>query len=117
MTVPKFVAGWVHQIRANKSYTNAQTDLANQGGDPTCPWCGQELEMFLHIVQCPTLEGDRRGKNIQAFNVAPDSGLWKGNKKGMKLLNEFLSYVMRNRINFPVRMGVFPFTCNAQLTS
>jgi len=49
--------------------------------------------------------------------VAPDSGLWKGNQKGMKLLNEFLSYVMRNRINLPVRMSVFPFTRNAQLAS
>jgi len=54
---------------------------------------------------------------MQAFNVAPDSGLWKGNQKGMKLLNEVLSYVMRNRINFPVKMGGFPFMRNAQLTS
>jgi len=48
-----------------------------------------------------------------AFNVAPDLGLWKGNKKGINLLDEFLSYVMRNRINFPVKMGVFLFTRNA----
>jgi len=71
MTVPKFVAGWVHQTRANKGYTNAQTDLSNQDGDPTCPWCGQESESFLHIVQCPALEGDRGGEEYTGFQRGP----------------------------------------------
>jgi len=60
---------------------------------------------------------NRRGKNSQASNVAWDSRLWKGNTKGKKLLGEFSSYVMRNRINFQVKMGIFPFKRNAQLAS
>ena len=117
MTLPKFMARRVNQMRANKSYLNAQTDWSNQDRDHTCPRCGQESETFLHVVQCPSLEGDRRGKNMQTFNIALDLGLWKGNKKGIKLWDEFSSYVMRNGINFPVKMRVFPFTHNAQLAS
>ena len=102
---------------SEKSHLNAQADWSNQDRDPACPRCRQEPETLSYVVQCPALEGDRRGKNKQAFDISPDSGLWKGTKKGMKLLNVFSSYVLRNRINFPTKMGEFPFTRNAILVS
>jgi len=70
-----------------------------------------------HVVQCFTLEGASRNVNPQAFNIAPYSGLWILNKKGMRLVKVFSSYVLKNRINFPVEIGVFPFTRNAALAS
>jgi len=59
MALPKFVGERRHQMRANKSYLNIQTDWSNPDRDPVCPRSGQQSETFLHLVQCPTLEGDR----------------------------------------------------------
>jgi len=33
------------------------------------------------------------------------------------LVKDFASYVLKNRINFPVDVGIFPFTRNADLGS
>ena len=119
MTLSKFSAGQIDQMRANKSYLNTQTDWSNQDRDPTCPKCKQGFEMLAYIVHSLTLEGDRRQKNVQAIDMTADSGLWKGTKKEMKLLGVFSSYILRNRINFPVKMPVvgFLFTRNAGLAS
>ena len=43
--------------------------------------------------------------------------LWKGEKLGKALMKEFSTHVMRNLINFPVKMGVFPFMRDADLRS
>jgi len=43
--------------------------------------------------------------------------LWKGDKPGKALMKEFSIYVMRNLINFPVNIGVFPFTRDNDLRS
>jgi len=72
---------------------------------------------MLHVVKCPALEGARTNTNPKALDIAPESPLWKSNKKGMELMRRFSSYVMENRINFPTRMEVFPFTRNAGLAS
>jgi len=43
--------------------------------------------------------------------------LWKGDKLGEALMKEFSGHVMKNLINFPVRLGVFPLTRDGDLRS
>jgi len=43
--------------------------------------------------------------------------MWKRGEKGLAQVKDLVSYVMDNRINFPVRGGVFPSTRNADLAS
>ena len=43
--------------------------------------------------------------------------LWKGDKLGKALMKEFSIHVMKNLINFPVKMGVFPFMRDVDLRS
>ena len=104
-------------MRANKSYLRAQTDWCNQDQDPKCQRCEKELETMLHIVKCPALERARTNINPKALDIAPESPLWKSNKNGMELMRRLSSYVMENRINYPTRMEVFPFTPYAGLAS
>ena len=77
MTFPKFKAGRIHQIRANKSnYLKAQKDWSNQDQDPGCDRCGQDQPTFRHIITtCPALESKRRGRCPEIFNIGRDSML------------------------------------------
>ena len=86
MTLPKFAAGRIYQMRANKSYLKAQTDWSNQDQDPKCQRCKEESETMPHIVKCPTFEGARANMNPKALDINPESPLWKSNKKGIKLV-------------------------------
>jgi len=63
-----------------------------------------------HIIKCLALEGAQMNINLKALNIAPESPLWKSNMKGMELIWQFSSYMMKNRINFPAKMEVFPIT-------
>ena len=118
MTLPKFKAGRIHQMRTNKSYLLAQTDWSSQGRDVTCDRCGQEPQTFEHVVsRCVALEHARRGLDPDAFDVSEGSKLWKCDKAGRKLMGVFSSFVMKHRLNFPIRLGVFPFTRGSNLGS
>ena len=59
----------------------------------------------------------RRNKPYRTFDIEPDSKLLKNTRKGRGLMKNFSAYVIENRINFPVGMGVFPFTREANLVS
>jgi len=118
MTLPKFKAGRIHQMRANKSYLKAQKDWSNQDQDPRCDRCGQADQTFRHIItDCPALASVRHGRDPEIFNIGRESALWKGDKPGKALMKEFSGHVMKNLINFPVRLGVFPFTRDGDLRS
>jgi len=94
MTLPKFAARRIHQVRANKSYLKAQTDWSNQDQDQKCQRCEEESETMSHIIKCPALEGAQMNINLKALNIAPESPLWKSNMKGMELIWPFSSYVI-----------------------
>jgi len=60
MTLPKFKAGRIHQMPANKSYLKAQKDWSNQDQDPRCDRCRQHDQTFQHIITTfPALELNR----------------------------------------------------------
>jgi len=66
---------------------------------------------------CPALESKRQGRDPEIFNIGRDSMLWEANKPGKALMKEFSTHVMKNLINFPVKMGVFPFMRDVDLRS
>ena len=118
MVFPKFRASRVHQMRANKSYLNAQTDWSNQDRDPQCDRCGTAPQTFSHIItDCPALSEARKGYNMSCFDISPESDLWKEDKKGFMLIGGFISFIIETKINFPVRLEVFPFTRGSTLGS
>jgi len=119
MTLPKFMAGRIHQMRANKSYLKAQKDWSNQDKDPHCDRCRQADQTFRHIItDCPALASPfRHGKDPEIFNIGRESMLWKEDKPGQALMKELSGHVMKNLINFPVRLGVFPFMRDGDLRS
>ena len=57
------------------------------------------------------------GRDPEIFNIGRDSMRWKGEKPGKALMKEFSIYVMKNLINFPLKIGVFPFTRDNDLRS
>ena len=67
--------------------------------------------------ECPALAQKRLDKLYGTFDIEPDSELPKNTKKGRGLMKEFSAYILENRINFPVGIGVFPFTRYANLVS
>jgi len=69
MTLPKFKAGRIHQMRANKSYLKAQKDWSNQDQDSHCDRCGEDEQTFQYIITtCPALES-KRPEGILGFST------------------------------------------------
>ena len=64
ITLPKFKAGRIHQMQANKSYyLKAQKDLSNQDQDKRCDGCGQdEQNLSTHNYDMPSPEKLETGK-------------------------------------------------------
>jgi len=118
MTLLKFKEGRIHQMRANKSYLKGQKDWSTQDQDPRCDRCGQADQTFRHIItNYPVLASVRHGRDSVIFNIDTEPMLWKGDKPGKALMKEFSGHVMKNLINFPVRLEVFPFTRDGDLRS
>lgn len=110
MSLTKFTAGQIHQMRGNKSHLMAQTSWANKDRDRTCPRCGWGVETKKHKVECPALAYARTSKVYRTFDIQPDPELWKNTKKGKGLMKDFLAYVMEKSINFPVGIGLSFFS-------
>jgi len=117
MTLPKFQAGRIHQIRAHKSYLNAHTDWPNQDRKVTCGRYGTKLETLEHVVKCRALASSRWGYPADYFDITLSSDIWRRGKKGLAQVKGLVSYVIGNRINFLVRGGIFPFMRDADLAS
>jgi len=71
---------------------------------------------LAYLGKGPTLESKRQGRDPEIFNIGRDSMLWKGDKPG-NLMREFSTHIMKILINFPVKMGVFPFARDVDLRS
>ena len=73
---------------------------------------------FEHgISQCVVLEYARRGLDPDAFNALKGLKLCKINKASKKLIGISSTFVMKNKLNFPVRLEVFAFTGGSNLGS
>ena len=95
-------------------------NLGQSGPRPSMPqvWVeGRDDELETYSRVCPVLAGARLNRLYGAFDIELDSKLWKSTKKGRELMREFSAFVLENRINFPVGIGVFPFMRYANLVS
>jgi len=60
MGLAKCIAGWIHQMRAGKSYLAAHPSWRAPEADTSCPRCSLEPESFEHaILTCPSRHGAR----------------------------------------------------------
>ena len=102
MGLGKFMAGRIHQMRAQKSYLVAHPSWSD-GLAPTklCPRCGEEEETFTHaILRCPARAVQRERLLQGVTDLAPDAPIWYS----PNLLLALASFVRSTRTNFPPDM-------------
>jgi len=78
---------------------------------------GTLTRLFNISLRIVTLSEGRKGVDPEVFNIAQDSGLWKDDKGGKALVKELSSFISKYFINFPVKLGRFPFTRGSALDS
>jgi len=107
MTINKFAASRLYQMRAGNSYLKAQKDWRNPEASVLCPGCENEPETFEHVIAgCQALAGARVGQPDEIFDISPESLIWAENKKGWDLMKCLVSFISLNKINFPSNMDV-----------
>jgi len=77
MGLGKFIAGRIHQMRAQKSYLAAHPSWSSLDVPKHCPRCGEEDETFSHaILRCQSTSFHRDRLLQGLTSVGPDSPLW-----------------------------------------
>ena len=77
MGLGKFVAGRVHQMRAQKSYLAAHPSWFDLSPSKLCPLCRDEQETFSHAILHSPAKAPARLHHLQGVaSVALDSPLW-----------------------------------------
>jgi len=77
MGLGKFMAGRIHQMRAQKSYLAAHPSWFNMDTSCICPLCGDEQETFSHaVLRCPAKEIPRSRHLQDVSSVDPGAPLW-----------------------------------------
>ena len=98
MGLGQFMAGRIHQMRAQKSYLAAHPSWPNLSPSKLCPLCGDEQETFSHaILHCPAKASAQLHHLQGVSSVAPDSPLWSS----PLLLPVLASYIKATGTNFP----------------
>jgi len=76
MGLGKFMAGHIHQMRAQKRYLAAHPSWSRVEEPRHCPRCGEEEETFSHaILRCQSTSCHRERLLQGLSNVGPDSPL------------------------------------------
>ena len=77
MSLRKFTAGRIPQMRSQKSYLAAHPSWFNAHESTLCPLCGDEPETFSHaILRCP-VKASARARHLQGvYSVDQDAPLW-----------------------------------------
>jgi len=101
MGLGKFIAGRIHQMRAQKSYLAAHPSWSNSHIPKHCPMCGEEEETFSHaILRCQSTSF-HRGHLLQGFtSVGLDSPLWTSKD----LLLALAAFIRATGTNYPPDM-------------
>ena len=71
----KFMAGRIHQMRAQKSYLAAHPSWSHALEPKHCPRCGNKDETFSHILRCPSTASQRERLLLGLFDVGLESPL------------------------------------------
>jgi len=81
MTVNKFTASHLHQMRAGKSYLKAHKDGRNPEASVLYPRWENEPETFAHVIaDCLALANTRAEQHEEIFDISPESEIWAGKK-------------------------------------
>ena len=76
MGLGRFVAGRIHQMRAQKSYLAAYPSWSRVLEPRHCPRCGDEDETFSHAILCCPSTANKRERLLQGLSdVGPESPL------------------------------------------
>ena len=101
MRLGKFMAGRIHQMRAQKSYLAAHPSWFDPSPSKLCPLCGDEQETFSHaVLRCPAKAAARLRHLQGVSSVASDSPLWSSTP----LLLALATYIKETGTNFPPDM-------------
>ena len=97
----KFIAGRIHQMRAQKSYLAAHPSWSSPDVARLCPLCGEEQETFSYaVLRCPAKDG-ARSRHLQGLtSVGPDAPLWSS----ISLLSSLAAYIKATATNYPPDM-------------
>jgi len=101
MGLGKFMAGRIHQMRAQKSYLAAHPSWSRVDEPRHCPRCGEEEETFSHArLRCQSTSYHRE-RLLQGFSdVGPDSPLWSDKQ----LLLALAAFIRATGTNYPPDM-------------
>jgi len=101
MGLGKFIAGRIHQIRAQKSYVAAHPSWSSPDVARLCPLWGEDKETFSHaVLRCPE-KAAARSRHLQGLtSVGADASLWSS----VSLLSSLAAYIRATAINYPTDM-------------
>jgi len=101
MGLGKFMAGRIHQIRAQKSYLAAHPSWSRVDEPRHCPRCGEEEKTFSHaILRCQSTSYHRERLLQGLSDVGPDSPLWSDKQ----LLLALADFIRATGTNYPPDM-------------
>jgi len=101
MGLGKFIAGRIHQMRAQKSYLAAHPAWSSLDIPKHCPRCGEEEETFSHgILRCQSPSFHREPLLQSLTSVGPDSPLWTDKD----LLLALAAFIRATATNYPPDM-------------
>jgi len=101
MGLGKFMAGRIHQMRAQKSYRAAHPSWSRVDEPRYCPRCGEEVETFSHaILRCESTSSYRERLLQGLSDVGSDSPLWPDEQ----LLLALAVFIRATGTNYPLNM-------------
>jgi len=101
MGLGKFIAGRIHQMRAQKSYLAAHPSWSSLDDPKHGPRCGEEDETFSHaILRCQSTFFHRDRLLQGLTSVGPDSLLWTTKD----LLLAMAAFIRATATNYPPNM-------------
>jgi len=118
MTVNKFAAFRLYQMRAGKSYLKVEKDWRNLEASVLCPRCEKKPKTCKHVIAgCLALTSARVGQPDESFDISPKSFVWAESKKGWDLIQCLVSFISLNKLNVPSNMNIFRFMRASQIQS
>jgi len=101
MGLGKFIAGRIHQMRAQKSYLTAHPSWSEVNKPKYCPRCGEEEETFSYVILCCQSTSYYRECLLQGLSdVGPDSPLCTSKD----LLLALAAFIRATATNYPPDM-------------
>ena len=77
MSLGKFVAGRIHQMRSGKGYLTAHPSWDNPDADTSCPLCSEAPQTFENAILSWPSSAHHRSRLLQGFSdLAPEAPIW-----------------------------------------